>query len=73
MKSCADESLDKALYTWFIQERNRGTPLSDPILKEKALWYQQQLHPGDSSFSASEGWLNRWKQRHGIRQFSIQG
>ena len=28
MKHCADESLDKPLYTWFIQDRNRGTPLS---------------------------------------------
>ena len=48
MKSCANEALDKALYTWFNQERNRGTPLSGPIL-EKGLWYHQQLHSGDSS------------------------
>ena len=73
MKSCADEALDKALYTWFIQDSNRGTLLSGPILKEKALWYYQQLHPGDSSFSPSEGWLKHWKQRHGIRQLSIPG
>ena len=59
MKSCIDEALDKALYNWFIQERNRGTPLSGPILKEKALWCHRQLHPGYSVFSASEGWLNR--------------
>ena len=44
MKPCADESLDKALYTWFSQERNRGTPLSGPILKEKALWFHKQLN-----------------------------
>ena len=73
MKPCADESLDKALYTWFIQERNRGTPLSGPILKEKALWFHKQLHPEDHSFTASEGWLNRWKNRHGVRQLAIQG
>ena len=61
------------VYTWFIQERNRGTPLSGPILKEKALWFHEQLHPEDHSFTASEGWLNRWKNRHGIRQLAIQG
>ena len=26
MKSCADEALDKAVYTCFIQERNGGSP-----------------------------------------------
>ena len=74
MKPCADERLDKALFTWFTQERHRGTPLSGPIVKEKALWFHQQLNPDDDrTFTASEGWLQRWKNRHGIRQLSIQG
>ena len=74
MKSSADEKLDKALFTWFTQERHRGTPLSGPIVKEKAMWFHQQLHTDVSqTFSASEGWLHRWKKRHGIRQLSIQG
>lgn len=28
---------------------------------------------GDESFTASNGWLNRWKMRHGIRQLTITG
>ena len=35
MKTSSDDQLDKALFTWFTQERNRGTPLSGPIVKEK--------------------------------------
>ncbi|KAK9687219.1 Tc5 transposase DNA-binding domain [Popillia japonica] len=26
---------------------------------------------GDSAFTASNGWLDRWKKRHGIRHLSI--
>ena len=47
MKPCSYERLDKALFTWFTQERHRGTPLSGPIVKEKALWFHQQLNPDD--------------------------
>ncbi|GFW00056.1 jerky protein homolog-like [Trichonephila clavipes] len=28
---------------------------------------------GDASFSASIGWLDRWKKRHGVRQLTITG
>ena len=72
MKPCSDERLDKALFTWFSQERHRGTPLSGPMVKEKALWFHHQLNPDDDrTFTASEGWLQRWKKRNGIRQLSI--
>ena len=27
----------------------------------------------DDKFTASEGWLHRWKNRHGIRQIIISG
>ncbi|GFV73682.1 jerky protein homolog-like [Trichonephila clavipes] len=27
----------------------------------------------DASFSASIGWLDRWKKRHGVRQLTITG
>ena len=73
MKTCTLEDLDKALYTWFVQERNRGTPLSGPILKEKALWFHARLYADDKAFTASDGWLTRWNQRHGVRQLAIQG
>ena len=47
-------------------KRNRGNPLSGPIVKEKAPWFHVQLY-------ACDGWLTRWKQRHGVRQLAIQG
>ena len=74
MKACFDERLDKAQFTWFTQERHRRTPLSGPIVKEKAIWFYQQLNPDDNrTFTASGGWLQRWKKRYSIWQLSIQG
>jgi hypothetical protein len=29
--------LDEALWIWFCQERRKGTPISGPTIKEKAL------------------------------------
>ena len=36
LKLADDEQLDKALYTWFIQQRSSGTPISGLLLQEKA-------------------------------------
>ena len=73
MKTCTLEDLDKVLYTWFVQERNRDTLLSGATLKEKAQWVLAQLYGDEKAFIASDGWLSRWKQRHGVRQLAVQG
>lgn len=72
IKKPKNESLDEALLMWFEQQRERGVPISGPILKEKALSLNQKLG-GDPSFTASIGWLSRWKDRHGVRQLTITG
>lgn len=66
------ELLDGTLWMWFCQERRKGTPISGPILKEKALVLHKKLEAG-SEFAASEGWIDRWKTRHGVRFVSISG
>ena len=50
--------------------RDKGCPLSGPILQEKAKSLNL-LMGGDPNFSASIGWFDRWKKRHGIRQIGI--
>ena len=66
------ELLDNALWIWFCQERRKGTPLSGPIVKEKALILHKKLEV-EGEFTASEGWLDRWKTRHGVRYVAISG
>ena len=75
LKVAHDEQLDKALYAWFIQQRTSGTPISGPLLQEKAKHFYSHLHtdPADGDFKASTGWLEKFKNRHGIRNLSIQG
>ena len=67
------ETLDEALWIWFCQEREKGTPLSGPLIKEKAYLLHLKLNDNEKTFTASEGWLNRWNKRHGIQQMKICG
>lgn len=73
MKKSDFEQTSEALYIWFVQFRDKGVPISGPILKEKALHFQKKFQEGDEEFTASIGWLDRWKKRYGIRQLSICG
>lgn len=66
------EKLDDALLLWFNQDRANGKPISGPIIKEKAFLLHKKMG-GNEDFQASEGWLNRWKKRHGIHALSICG
>uniref|UniRef100_A0A6P7GUF6 Jerky protein homolog-like n=1 Tax=Diabrotica virgifera virgifera TaxID=50390 RepID=A0A6P7GUF6_DIAVI len=68
-----NETLDDALYVWFCAERERGLPVSGPIIQESALKLNKMLPDCESNFTASQGLLDRWKKRHGLRQLSITG
>lgn len=37
MKKAKNEQLENAIFTWFLQQRSTGQPISGPILCEKAL------------------------------------
>ena len=55
------EKLNKAVLKWFLILRSEKVPISEPMLKEKALEFA-----GGSNFEgfqASEGWLEKWKKR----------
>lgn len=70
LRKPANELVNDFLWLWFQQERRRGTPLSGPILKEKALLLHSKIEDG-GQFSASEGWLTRWKKRHGVHFIGV--
>lgn len=67
-----NEKIDEAVFLWFSQERQKGVPISGPLIQEKALQLNRLMN-GELCFSASNGWLDRWKKRHGVRQLSICG
>ena len=48
-------------------------PISGPILQEKALQIAKALDVSPDEFKASNGWLDRFKTRNGIKAKFISG
>ncbi|UYV74046.1 hypothetical protein LAZ67_11001968 [Cordylochernes scorpioides] len=71
MKMAEKKDLDAAVYTWFMQLRSQGQPISGPLISEKALEMNEKIG-GNPDFKASTSWLMCFKSRHGIRQLDIQ-
>lgn len=73
MKSAEYNKTSEALFMWFSQQRQKGSPISGPMLQEKAIFFRNQFNEGESDFTASSGWLDRWKKRYGVRQIEMCG
>lgn len=65
--------VEEALYLWYENLRGKGLPVSGPLLQEKAIQFKKQIKGDDGEFTASDGWLDRWKKRFGVRQMTISG
>uniref|UniRef100_A0A8C0GVW8 HTH CENPB-type domain-containing protein n=1 Tax=Chelonoidis abingdonii TaxID=106734 RepID=A0A8C0GVW8_CHEAB len=73
VKFANDESLDSALYQWFVQARSEGVSISGPILKAQAEKFDRLINGNESKFKASNGWLDRFKKKHTISQVLVSG
>ena len=68
------DKLDSALYIWFRQEREKGCPVTGPILLEKASELHRLIYGEHSRpFSASTGFQWRFCRRFGLRNLKICG
>ena len=66
--------LDKAVFTWFSQATQDGAPVSGPLLQAQAEKMHEAMHgPEAPPFLASNGWLAKFRRRHGIRQTKLVG
>ena len=65
------ENIDEACYKWLVNTRGRSIPISATVLKTKALYFAKEL--GCNDFSASDGWLDRWKKRKNVSFKTISG
>ncbi|XP_050293635.1 tigger transposable element-derived protein 6-like [Anthonomus grandis grandis] len=63
--------IDRVCFEWFARARNQKIPISGPLIKTKAKEVAIEL--GHRNFSASDGWLNKWRRRHYISFKSISG
>uniref|UniRef100_H3BBX8 HTH CENPB-type domain-containing protein n=1 Tax=Latimeria chalumnae TaxID=7897 RepID=H3BBX8_LATCH len=73
MRLSKDDTVDQALYMWFLQQRSEGAPLSGPLIKTRAEALSKRINGEDSTFVAYNGWFERWKKRHEINLHSIMG
>ncbi|GBN05843.1 Tigger transposable element-derived protein 6 [Araneus ventricosus] len=56
--------MDKAVLKWINTIRDKNFPISGPFITEKALQFAKAL--GYDEFRGSNGWLEKFKRRHGI-------
>ena len=71
MKKSDNKDLDVAVFTWFKNVRSNNIPVNGIIIKEKALSLAKSLELTD--FRASDGWLDKWKQRHNVTFKALSG
>ena len=67
--------LDNALYLWFRQKREKGIPVTGPILLEKATEFHSLLYPEspNKTFNGIYDFQWRFRNRFGIKSLVISG
>ena len=63
--------INKALYDWYCLACSKNLYPNGPQLMEKARQIATALDK--SRFKGSNGWLEKWKSRYNIKQFTISG
>lgn len=58
------EKIERALLSWMTEARVSGEALTGPIIQQKAVDIAATM--GFDNFTASTGWLQRFKQRHNM-------
>ena len=71
LKKSDNKDLDEAVFTWFKDVCSNNMPVNGIIIKEKALSLAKSLELTD--FRASDGWLDKWKQRHSVTFKAVSG
>lgn len=71
LKKAEMPEMEMQLYRWFLAQRERNMPISGEMIKQKALNLCASLNI--SEFKASDGWLQRFKERYGVRFLKITG
>ncbi len=71
VRKCLYPDINDNVYEWFVVARSKNICVSGPLIKEKALILSLEL--GYDNFSASNGWLDRFRQRHNIKYSVLSG
>ena len=70
-RSCKKSLLESALSMWLNDVRTKNLPVNSDMIIEKTKKFGGEL--GVVGFSYSNGWLDRFKKRHGILLHKVHG
>ena len=65
------QCINNAVWRWFCMAREALIPVSGPMIQGEALQIALKLNV--TGFTASNGWLEKWKTTHNVKQFSLAG
>ena len=65
------QDINNAEWHWFCMAREALIPVSGPMIQEEALQIALKLNV--TGFTGSNGWLEKRKTRHNVKQFSVTG
>ena len=65
------EDLGKTCYKWLVNARGQNIPISDTMLKTKALFFAREL--GCNDLRVFDCWLDQWKKRKNVSFKTISG
>lgn len=71
MKDSKSTEHDRVMIEWFRQQRNEGVDLSGRMMKCQAKLFHEELKL-EHKCDYSDGWLNRFKKRHGISLQNVE-
>jgi hypothetical protein len=60
--------METALYRWFLTYQDQVN-MSGDLTKEKVVYFLAELYPGHGAFEFSNGWLESFKNRRGIKSY----
>lgn len=71
VRSAKYSDVNEALWDWYTLCRESNIPVDGTMLQEEALIIAEKL--GISGFTASNGWLQRFKQRYNLQEMATAG
>lgn len=73
LRGAKNNEIDSTLLEWLRKARSKNIPITGPMLQEKAMQISKALDVQPEEFKASNGGLNRFKTRNGIKAKYISG
>ena len=70
MKTGGNQELDETVFKWYVQQKACGTQVTSESIQNACEQIGKHL---SIECSASDGWLWRFRNRHGLRDTQLRG